>query len=50
MGNLCLALLKNISTKSVASLTNVKFRGYLIHPNFNFFNIIKTIENSFERF
>lgn len=50
----CLAFLRNTSstssTKSVASLTNIKSRGYLIHPNFNFFNIIKTIENSFERF
>lgn len=40
----------NISTKSVDTLTNIKSRGQLIHLNFNFLNIIKTIENSLERF
>ncbi|CAH1737081.1 unnamed protein product [Aphis gossypii] len=40
----------NSSTISEATLTNIKSKGGLIHPNQGFFKLILAIEDSFEKY
>ncbi|CAI6359121.1 unnamed protein product [Macrosiphum euphorbiae] len=48
--NCKMAILKgNSSTISQATLTNMKSKGGLIHPNQGFYNLILAIEDSFEK-